>query len=76
MSSCANAAALRKVLELGPESKVLVINTEGATDPENYQLQLSLPHVNPAESTGLLSFHLGRACHVALEQDTKRARAL
>ena len=76
MSRCVNAAALRKMLELGPESKVLVINTEGATDPENYQLQLSLPHVNPAESTGLLSFQLGRACHVALEQDTKRTRAL
>ena len=27
---------LRKVLGLGPRSQVLLINTEGATDPENY----------------------------------------
>jgi len=30
-------ADLRKALEIGPDSTVLFFNTEGATDPENYQ---------------------------------------
>ena len=32
-----DCAALRKELALGPESTVLVFNTEGATDPVNYR---------------------------------------
>jgi len=32
-----DCAVLRKELELGPESTVLVFNTEGATDPVNYR---------------------------------------
>ena len=72
-SSCATAAALKKLLALGPESNVLIINTEGATDPENYELQLKLPHVNPSECSGLLSYQVGKAC--PLEPASKR-RAL
>ena len=33
---------LRKVLGLGPRSQVLLVNTEGATDPENYRKVLSM----------------------------------
>ncbi len=35
-------AELRKVLGLGPRSQVLLFNTEGATDPENYQKIISM----------------------------------
>eukprot|EP00438_Fugacium_kawagutii_P015787 Skav218882 [mRNA] locus=scaffold2503:134091:135353:+ [translate_table: standard] len=69
-SSCPTAATLRKILALGPDSKVLLINTEGATDPENYRFQLGLPHVKPSEYADLLAFQLGRACHAAVEGDT------
>ncbi len=30
-------SALRDALAIGPDTRVLIINTEGATDPENYQ---------------------------------------
>lgn len=42
---CAKAAAARASLGLGAGSRVLVINTEGATDPVNYGAQLKLPDV-------------------------------
>ncbi|MGH9637824.1 MAG: diaminopropionate ammonia-lyase, partial [Candidatus Angelobacter sp.] len=34
--ACADSNA-RRVLSLGPDSRVLVIGTEGATDPETYR---------------------------------------
>jgi len=37
---------VREMLDLGPSSRVLVINTEGATDPERYS---SLIGKTPAE---------------------------
>ncbi|CAE8714733.1 unnamed protein product [Polarella glacialis] len=42
------AAELRRGLGLGPESRVLIFNTEGATDPANYEKQLQLPDVPAA----------------------------
>ena len=42
---CPKAAAARAALGLGPTSRVLVINTEGATDPVNFAKQLKLPDV-------------------------------
>ncbi|CAK9020214.1 unnamed protein product [Durusdinium trenchii] len=56
-SNCQTATALREALALGADSQVLIINTEGATDPENYRLQLTLPHVKPRD--GMLTFELG-----------------
>lgn len=44
-SKCAKAAELRKELDLSVESRVLIINTEGATDPANYEKQLKLQDV-------------------------------
>eukprot|EP00947_MAST-08B_sp_MAST-8B-sp1_P000630 g630.t1 len=38
-------AATRSMLGLGPASRVLIFNTEGATDPENYALELAKDHV-------------------------------
>jgi len=32
---------LVEMLSLGPESKILLISTEGATDPENYRRVIS-----------------------------------
>lgn len=62
-SSC---ASLREDVGLGPESVVFFINTEGATDPENYKQQLALPDV---EGSGLLEVALGKS-----SQATKRQR--
>lgn len=45
---CLQAAALRRDLKLGPDSRILIINTEGATDPVNYDRQMNLPDVPPA----------------------------
>lgn len=45
MGPCAKAAALRERLGLGKDSRVLVLNTEGATDPDNYKMQLELADV-------------------------------
>lgn len=73
-SGCHKAEALRQILALGPSSTILVINTEGATDPENYDLQLTLPHAKPLEYPDLLSFEIGKAFQVASEQNAKRAR--
>lgn len=42
---CDAAAAARASLGLGPDSRVLVISTEGATDPINYGAQLKQPDV-------------------------------
>lgn len=47
---CPKAEELRQRLGLGQASRVLIFNTEGATDPENYHRQLALPHVPPAEA--------------------------
>lgn len=41
--NCAKAAAARASVGLGKGSRVLVINTEGATDPVNYEAQMKLP---------------------------------
>ncbi|CAK9021396.1 3-alpha-glucosidase (Glucosidase II subunit alpha) (Protein PRIORITY IN SWEET LIFE 5) (Protein RADIAL SWELLING 3) [Durusdinium trenchii] len=60
-SNCQTATALREALALGADSQVLIINTEGATDPENYRLQLTLPHVKPRD--GMLTFELGIVVH-------------
>ena len=75
-STCAASAALREVLALGSDSRVLIINIEGATDTKNYKLQLSLPHLNPMEHPGLLSFQLGPSCARSQEreQNGKRLR--
>jgi len=56
-----HATKLRQVASLGPDSRVLLINTEGATDPENYQRQLGLPDFVPTEGEELLDFVLGGA---------------
>jgi len=50
MGSCAKAAALRTRLGLGKESRVLIFNTEGATDPENYKKQMGLADVAITET--------------------------
>mmetsp|Transcript_51211 Transcript_51211/g.109455 ORF Transcript_51211/g.109455 Transcript_51211/m.109455 type:complete len:452 (-) Transcript_51211:163-1518(-) len=42
-ADCALAAEVRRRAGLGPSSCVLVVNTEGATDPENYAKQCSMP---------------------------------
>jgi len=55
------AAKLREAAALGPDSRVLLINTEGATDPDNYERQLGLPDVVPAQGEELLDFVLGGA---------------
>lgn len=39
---CPKAAELRRGLSLSADSRVLMFNTEGATDPVNYQKQLDL----------------------------------
>ena len=44
-AGCPKAAAARASLGLEATSCVLVINTEGATDPVNYNAQLKLPDV-------------------------------
>lgn len=69
-SNCQTATALREALALGADSQVLIINTEGATDPENYRLQLTLPHVKPRD--GMLTFELG-ACR---PPEAKRMRTI
>jgi len=46
---CSNAAKIREQIGLSADSRVLIFNTEGITDPENYKLQLSLPDVLPAD---------------------------
>jgi len=43
------AAAARASLGLGASSRVLVLNTEGATDPVNYQAQLKQPDASFTE---------------------------
>jgi len=43
--SCPRAVEVRKKLGLGSSSKVLLFNTEGATDPANYAKQLALNDV-------------------------------
>ncbi|CAJ1449227.1 unnamed protein product [Effrenium voratum] len=53
-----SCASWREELGLNSESKVLLINTEGATDPANYQLQMTLPDVEGPE---LLEMVLGPA---------------
>eukprot|EP00913_Durusdinium_trenchii_P009988 g9374.t1 len=55
-SNCQTATALREALALGADSQVLIINTEGATDPENYRLQLTLPHVKPRDGVLIAGF--------------------
>ncbi|KAK3264323.1 hypothetical protein CYMTET_26929, partial [Cymbomonas tetramitiformis] len=47
---CPRAKAVRERLGLGEASRVLVFNTEGATDPVNYAAQMKLPDVSPAET--------------------------
>jgi len=59
------AAQLREALSLGPESHVLLINTEGATDPENYEKQMGLASAPPAKE--LLDFVIP-AAHRAKRQ--------
>jgi len=44
---CPRAEGLRQRLGLGEASRVLIFNTEGATDPENYRKQIALPQVAP-----------------------------
>jgi len=44
---CTTADTLRRRLGLDASSRVLVFNTEGATDPDNYAVQLKLPDVIP-----------------------------
>lgn len=46
---CADAAAARKQLGLGPSARVLVFNTEGATDGVNYSKQMKLKDVDAAK---------------------------
>jgi len=43
--SCTKAKKVREQLGLGKDSRVLILNTEGATDPINYQKQLELPDI-------------------------------
>lgn len=43
--NCPKAAATRAAMGLGKDSRVLVINTEGSTDPPNTAKQLKLPDV-------------------------------
>lgn len=45
MPGCSKAVGARAALGLDATSRVLVINTEGATDPINYDAQLELPDV-------------------------------
>jgi len=47
---CSKAQELRQKLGLGEKSRVLIFNTEGATDPENFKKQLALPDVTPTAS--------------------------
>ena len=49
MGTGPKAAAARASLGLTSSSRVLVINTEGATDPVNYQKQLKMPNIPAAE---------------------------
>jgi diaminopropionate ammonia-lyase len=46
---CPHATKLRKSLGLCSTSRVLLFNTEGATDPENYHKQLRLQDTKPAD---------------------------
>jgi diaminopropionate ammonia-lyase len=41
MTSGERAASILNQLGLGPDSRVLLLNTEGDTDPEHYQLVVS-----------------------------------
>lgn len=47
-SGCPKAEELRKGLGLGVDSRVLIFNTEGATDPVNYEKQLKMSDVPAA----------------------------
>ncbi len=42
-ADCPRAVGIRRQLGLGPSSRVLIFNTEGATDPKNHELQMGLP---------------------------------
>ncbi|CAE7266700.1 SEC31B [Symbiodinium natans] len=53
---------LETMVGLGPDSVVLLINTEGATDPENYELQLTLPDVNGPELLEAVLGNTQKAC--------------
>eukprot|EP00929_Paragymnodinium_shiwhaense_P076984 TRINITY_DN3961_c0_g1_i1.p1 TRINITY_DN3961_c0_g1~~TRINITY_DN3961_c0_g1_i1.p1 ORF type:complete len:836 (-),score=212.37 TRINITY_DN3961_c0_g1_i1:296-2728(-) len=68
------AAELREAMGLGPDSHVLLINTEGATDPENYKKQLELPDVKPPGNGELLDFVLGKAASESAQQAAKRRK--
>mmetsp|Transcript_13777 Transcript_13777/g.37315 ORF Transcript_13777/g.37315 Transcript_13777/m.37315 type:complete len:817 (+) Transcript_13777:81-2531(+) len=46
MAPDAKATALRERLGLGKDSRVLLLNTEGATDPENYKVQMAMADVS------------------------------
>ncbi|CAK0806228.1 unnamed protein product [Prorocentrum cordatum] len=53
---CPKAASVRERLQLGSASRVLIFNTEGATDPENYAKQMGLPDVPPMASPADFGF--------------------
>lgn len=70
---CPRALEARQRLGLDSSSRVLLLSTEGATDPENYREQMRLPDVAPCPSDFGLAAPLPLSC---AEPALKRRRLI